>query len=102
MRGVVIGIAILYLVIAVVLLMLNLGGLFVIWSVFEAAVLLAALFFERWRYRPRIDRSKGRWQRTGERFVDPSTGRTTEVLYNPDTGERDYVDVSPGHNSHNS
>jgi hypothetical protein len=96
MRRIVIGIAVLYLAIAIVLLALGLGGLIVVWSVFEAGVLLAALLFERWRYRPQIDRTKGRWQQTGERFVDPTTGRTTEVLYNPETGERDYVDVGPG------
>jgi len=96
MRWIVIGLAVLYLAIAIVLLALGLGGFIVIWSVFEAGVLLAALLFERWHYRPRIDRTKGRWQRTGERIVDPITGHTTEVLYNPDTGERDYVDVGPG------
>jgi hypothetical protein len=93
MRWVVIGIAILYLVIAAILLVLGQGIWLVIWTVLEAGILLAALLFERWRYRPPVDRSTGRWQPTGERIVDPATGRVTEVYYNPDTGERDYVEV---------
>jgi membrane protein implicated in regulation of membrane protease activity len=99
MRLIVTGIAILYLAIAALLLALDLGGWFVAWSVFEACVLLAALLFERWRYRPQIDRRKGNWRPTAERFVDPTTGRTVQVFYNPDTGERDYVDVAPDHKS---
>jgi uncharacterized protein (DUF58 family) len=93
MRWIIAGIAALYLAIAAILLVLGLGGWFVVWSVFQVAVLLLALLFERWRYRPRVDRRRGRWQRTGERFVDPTTDRSVEVLYNPDTGERDYVEV---------
>ena len=46
------------------------------------------------RYRGRA--GPGRWQPTSERFVDPSTGRLTEVQYDPSTGERRYVDVGPG------
>jgi hypothetical protein len=93
MRWIVIGIAALYLAIAAILLVLGQGTLFVVWSAFQACVLIAALLFERWRYRPSINRRSGRWQPTGERFVDPATGRVTEVFYNPDTGERDYVEV---------
>ena len=57
-------------------------------------VVIAALVFERWRYAPRIDRTHGRWEATGERFVDPTSGRLVEVRYNRDTGQRDYVDTS--------
>jgi hypothetical protein len=56
-------------------------------------VLSTAVALERWRYRPRIDRARGDWQATGERFVDPATGRLTEVRFNPETGQRDYLDV---------
>lgn len=31
------------------------------------------------------------WQRTEERFVDPSTGETLEVWFRPESGERAYV-----------
>ena len=57
------------------------------------AVLLGGIVFERSRYRPRIDRERGDWQATGERFVDPSSGRLVDVRYNPATGQRDYVDA---------
>jgi len=57
-------------------------------------VVIAALLFERWRYTPRIDRTRGHWEETGERFVDPTSGHLIEVHYNPDTGQRAYVDTS--------
>ena len=31
------------------------------------------------------------WQRTEERFVDPNTGETLEVWFDPASGERAYV-----------
>ncbi len=55
-------------------------------------VVSLALIFERRGYRPQVNRSVGRWEATSERFVDPVSGHLIEVLYNPDTGERDYVD----------
>ncbi|GEM_PF-243908 len=62
----------------------------------SGALLLAATAFERGRYRPRVSSSSGRWQLTGERFKDPSSGRLMEVRFNPETGERDYVEVESG------
>ena len=56
----------------------------------EGGVLLAALLLERWRYTRPVNRSTGRWQFTGERFVEPTSGERLEVFYNPETGERDY------------
>ncbi len=55
-------------------------------------LVLAGTVFERWRYR-RVgsDRPEGQWQRTRERFIDPATGDAVEVLFNPETGEREYV-----------
>lgn len=35
----------------------------------------------------------GNWRPTGEKFVDPETGRLVEVWFEPDTGERRYVDA---------
>ncbi|HLW02221.1 MAG TPA: hypothetical protein VKT82_26435 [Ktedonobacterales bacterium] len=58
----------------------------------SGVVLVAGILFERRGYHPRIDRTRGRWQPTGERFVDPTTGKLVEVRYNPETGERDYVE----------
>jgi hypothetical protein len=52
--------------------------------------LVIALLIERWRYhRPA---TAGRhFTPTGERFVDPESGRVVEVLYDAQTGERRYV-----------
>ena len=58
----------------------------------NGAVVLAAVLFERGRYRPVVT-SAGPWQETGERFVDPTTGQLMKVRYNPQTGARDYVPV---------
>lgn len=59
-------------------------------------LIVGALLFERGRYQPRGDRATGRWQLTGERFVDPTTGRLMSVRYNRDTGERDYAEAGEG------
>ncbi len=61
-----------------------------IYLLVEGGVLLAALLLERWRYKGTGKRSAGHWQRTGERFVDPTSGKQMEVFYDPETGERDY------------
>ncbi len=50
--------------------------------------------FERWRYRPNDTRSGAAWKPTGERFQDPETGETVEVLYDPRSGERRYASDS--------
>jgi hypothetical protein len=55
------------------------------------AVILLATVFERWRYRPNRERPGAGWQPTGERFEDPHTGETVQVLYDPRSGERRYV-----------
>jgi hypothetical protein len=58
-------------------------------------VVLLSIAFERWRDRKRASRPGAEWQRTGERFEDPATGRKVEVEYDPKSGERRYV--SPEH-----
>ena len=47
--------------------------------------------FERWRYRPNDSGASATWEPTSERFVDPQTGKTVQVFYNPRSGERRYV-----------
>lgn len=59
----------------------------------SGAVVLAGVLFEARRYRTRS--RPGRWEDTGERFLDPATGHLTQVRYDPKTGERDYVDLGP-------
>jgi hypothetical protein len=57
-----------------------------LWGGFIAAAMLV----ERWRYRDAGTPPDGDWQKTEERFVDPESGRTMQVFYNPRTGERRY------------
>ena len=54
-------------------------------------IVLIGTLFERWRYRRIEEASNGRWQRTDEQFIDPSTGDPVEVMFDPRTGERRYV-----------
>ncbi len=58
------------------------------------AVVVLAVLIERWRYRPPVRDGGGEWVRTDERFIDPGSGRSMDVLFNPHTGERRYVDPS--------
>ena len=57
-----------------------------LWGGFIAAAVLV----ERWRYQARTATQGGDWQKTEERFVDPESGQTMQVFYNPRTGERRY------------
>ncbi len=93
LRRVLIACGVLDLIVAAVLLFVVQAPLVVVIYLAASGVVLAgAILFERRGYRPRVDRARGRWQPTGERFVDPTTGKLMEVRYNPDTGERDYVE----------
>jgi hypothetical protein len=56
-------------------------------------VLVLATLFERWRYNNRNAPAQGNWQATGERFVDPESGKHMEVLYDPHSGERRYREI---------
>jgi hypothetical protein len=76
-------------------------GLFVIrfswvgampWLIFGGALLLGTLF--EGRYRPRVRSGPDGWEPTGEKFIDPGTGKLVDVVYNPKTGEREYRDIS--------
>jgi hypothetical protein len=63
------------------------------WLIAEGVVVVLAITLEPWRYRPRTRHDDGPWQSTGERFVDPDSGKLVEVRFNPETGERKYVDA---------
>ena len=61
-------------------------------AVFGAFILIGTFFEKHYRAR----RAAGTaWKATGERFVDPTTGKLVEVRYDPSTGERAYVDAGP-------
>lgn len=62
------------------------------------ALVTGGIVFERSHYARPADRGRGRWQATGERFVDPTSGKLVEVYFNAETGERDYrpSDAPPG------
>jgi len=52
-------------------------------------ILLIGLLIVRWRYKPLSERSPGPdWAATGERFVDPETGKLVMVYYHRASGER--------------
>jgi hypothetical protein len=70
------------------------GPAFYVWLIWSA-IGFAGLVFERYRYKPIAGAAPERgWERTGERFVDPETGRPVEVQFNARTGERRYVQTN--------
>ena len=73
------------------------------------AVMIAAVFLERTRYRSlqaeqtgdghgpgggETQRPDGRFRPTDERFLDPTTGVPMQVWIDPSSGERRYVPVA--------
>ena len=94
LRRLIIGYGLVAIAGALVLAILGVGTPIVLYLCVNGAIVLAALLFERGRYRPAITPT-GEWQETGERFVDPSTGQLMKVRYNPQTGVRDYVPITP-------
>ena len=56
-------------------------------------IIILGTLFERWRYTKSGPPLSSRWQPTGERFADPTTGKDMEVLYDPASGERRYVEL---------
>ena len=57
------------------------------------AILLAAVVYERFRYKPLARALPGPgWERTSERFVDSESGKLVTVYVQPQSGERQYVE----------
>jgi hypothetical protein len=55
-------------------------------------LLVGAVLVERRHYKPLGGERPGAdWVATGERFIDPETGKLVTVFYRPTTGERRYV-----------
>lgn len=63
-------------------------------TLIAGAIVVLGTLFERWRYKNRNASLDADWQTTGERFVDPETGKNMEVLYDPRSGERKYREIS--------
>jgi hypothetical protein len=57
------------------------------------SVLVLVILLERWRYSHAHTHSGSddSWTLTDEQFIDPETGKLTQVFYNAATGERRYV-----------
>jgi hypothetical protein len=71
---------------------------FTIWLGVIVATVLAWVLFRQGGYkRQPLDAPPGpNWVKTDERFVDPSSGETLEVWFQPDSGERAYVRAGRG------
>lgn len=95
LRRALIGYGVLAVLVAAVLLSAGAVVQLAVYLLLNGVVVLAAILFERSRYRPTLDPS-ARPERTGERFIDPVSKRLMEVRYDPRTGKREYVDVGPG------
>ena len=94
LRWVLIAYGVLSLIVAVILLAAHVTTALVIYLAINGLVIAGAILFERSSYRSQVNRTRGIWQATGERFNDPTTGQVVEVYYNPQTGERDYRESS--------
>ena len=90
LRRVLIIYGVLCLVGAVILLAAHVTTALVIYLAINGLLIAGGILFERSGYSSRINRTQGKWQPTGERFNDPTTGQVVEVYYNPQTGQRDY------------
>lgn len=80
-------------IVAAIGAVLTLAGVMVpgLQALVMGGVVVLGILFER-RYRNNKQPLDGRWQATGERFTDPTTGKDVEVFYNPQSGERRYVE----------
>jgi hypothetical protein len=95
LRAIVLTLGVLYLVGAFMLFVASPGSLvFGGYLLIVGAVLIASIVFERQRYRPRGNSAQDSWEPTGERFIDPTSGKLMEVRFDPTTGSREYVEVT--------
>jgi hypothetical protein len=66
----------------------------VIWLLVLGLIFSLGVLYERSRYKSIADMKPGPdWQATGERFIDPESGKLVEVYFKPASGERMYVKV---------
>ena len=81
-------IAVLVLVVAFINLLS--GGRNFPLAIVVTAVVVLLIVFEVRHYHPSVQRGHGRWQKTDETFIDPTSGERMRVYFNPETGQRDY------------
>ena len=94
LRWVLIAYGVLCLIVAVILFAVHATIALVIYLAINGFLITGGILFERSGYRSQVNRTQGKWQPTGERFNDPTTGQIVEVYYDPQTGERDYRESS--------
>jgi hypothetical protein len=90
LRKALIAYGVLCLIGAVILLASHVTTALVIYLAINGLLIAGGILFERSGYRSHVNRMQGKWQHTGERFNDPTSGQVVEVYFNPQTGERDY------------
>ena len=95
LRKALIAYGVLCLIGAVILLAVHATIVLVVYLAINGFLIVGGILFERSGYRSQVNPMQGKWQPTGERFNDPTTGQIVEVYYYPQTGERDYRE--PGH-----
>ena len=94
LRNALIGVCAVILLIALWLFVSGQGASGLVAMVIDAALILAAVVFERYRYNKPLDTPPGEgWEATGETFIDPGSGETLRVYFQPSTGKRVYVRV---------
>jgi hypothetical protein len=59
-----------------------------------SGIVFVSLLIERWRYDATAARRQPDETATGERFIDPGSGKVMEVVYNESTGERKYIEAA--------
>jgi hypothetical protein len=90
LRKALIAYGVLCLIGAGILLASHVTTALVIYLAINGLLIAGGILFERSGYRSHVNRMQGKWQHTGERFNDPTSGQVVEVYFNPQTGERDY------------
>ena len=79
------------MLVGAVIVLLSGGGGAALPLAFWGAVIMAAVAFERWRYKPMVGAPGPGFEATAERFIDPASGRPVQVFVDPKSGERRYV-----------
>jgi hypothetical protein len=67
-----------------------------LWLLIAGGAMTVGTLCERVLYKPLLPKTPGTgWVKTEERFIDPDTGKTVDVFYDPRSGERQYVSQGP-------